>query len=356
MRVMLTLAILACATLAASLIPSPYSIERPGPVVNTLGEIETNDATADDGPTRVIDISDAQTYPTSGELNLLTVSIYGTPQYPASWLSLVPALFDPSQRIAPRAEFFPEGVSQEDRDSVNAVLMDNSQLQSAVAAYHELGVVVPVNLTVADISPDGPADEVLKTNDRIVASGGVVVNNLTELRVAVAESGAGTPLALTIERDGAEQEVSVTPQLPEGGEEPMMGVSIASDYQFPADIDITLSEIGGPSAGMIFAIAIYDELTEGALLDGATVSGTGTVSEAGDVGAIGGLTQKMWAAARADSALFLMPMDNCDDLPDRVPGDMQIVPVDTLAEAISAIETYAAGDTPAGLERCGSSR
>jgi PDZ domain-containing protein len=269
-----------------------------------------------------------------------------------SWLALIPALLDPSQRIAPRSEFFPEGVSEQDREAANTVMMDSSQMQSAAAAFRELGDDVPVALNVAGVSEDGPAEGVLRTGDVILAVDGSPVADFTALRSAVIEAGADEPVAVRIQRDGEEQEVSVTPRLPEGGTEPMLGAVISSTYDLPAEVDISLSQIGGPSAGMIFSLGIYDLLTPGGLLDGLTVSGTGTITDTGEVGAIGGLTQKMWAASRADSDLFLMPVANCADLPDRIPAGLTVAPVRTLAEAIDAIETATAGETPAGIERC----
>ena len=118
-------------------------------------------------------------------------------------------------------------------------------------------------------------------------------------------------------------------------------------------MEIQLEDIGGPSAGMAFSLAMYDRLTPGEMLDGMTVSGTGTMADTGEVGPIGGLEQKMWAAARAESDLFLMPLGNCADVPERIPDGLRVAPVATLTEAIDAIETAASGDTPAGLERCG---
>lgn len=346
-RILLGIAILAVLTLLASVIPSPYAIERPGPVVNTLGEVAIEDETMP-----VIAVLDADTYPTTGALNLLTVSIAGGPEHPVSWLSLLPALIDPSQRIAPRSEFFPEGVSEQDREAANAVMMDTSQMQSAAAAFRELGETVQVELRVAGVSEDGPAVGILQADDVIQGINGSPVQDFAELRANIVASGADEPLTIEVLRKGERTEVSVTPKLPEGGTEPMLGAVISSSYELPSEVDISLSQIGGPSAGMIFAIGIYDQLTPGGLLDGKTVSGTGTITDEGLVGPIGGLTQKMWAASRAESDLFLMPVANCSDLPSRLPSGLTVAPVDTLTEAIAAIEMTASGGTPPGIERC----
>ncbi|GAA1604907.1 PDZ domain-containing protein [Leucobacter chromiireducens subsp. chromiireducens] len=344
----LSIALAACIVLLAAVIPSPFTVERPGPVVNTLGEARI------DGESRpVISIPGAKTYPTTGELNLLTVSLVGSPEHPASWLALVPALVDPSQRIAPRSDFFPEGTTLEDREAQGTVQMQSSQAQAAAAAYRALGEDVPVELTVAAVSEDGPAVGVLQDGDVILRAGGSPVADFAGLRDAIIAAGAGSELTLDVRRDGAEQSVVLTPAVPEGGTDPLIGAIISSVYDLPHEVDISLSEIGGPSAGMIFALGIVDQLTPGDMLDGRAVSGTGTVNDHGEVGPIGGLEQKMWAAERAGSDLFLMPMGNCADLPKRVPDGLQIAPVATLDEALDAIADSGAGKPVAGTERCG---
>lgn len=349
LRIMLTIGLIACAVLLAALIPSPFAIERPGPVVNVLGEVRLDDDQT--GP--VISIDDAELFETEGELNLLTVSILGDPEHPKSWLSLLPALVDPAQRIAPVSEFYPEGLTVEQRASQNAAYMDSSQMQAAAAAFRQLGEPVPVELSVAAVIEGGPADGVLQEGDVLLTAAGEPVGDFAALRERVIAAGAGGSLVLGIERDGRAQEAVLEPQLPQGGDEPLIGASIASQYELPSDVDISLSQIGGPSAGLVFALAIVDRLTPGAMLDGLTVSATGTIDGAGKVGAIGGLTQKMWAADRAESDLFLMPMGNCGDLPDQRPDGLRIAPVATLDEAIAAVEAVAEGEEPAGVERCG---
>ncbi|MBL3698325.1 PDZ domain-containing protein [Leucobacter luti] len=331
----------------AAVTPSPYTIERPGPVVNTLGDVNIEGETMP-----VISIPDAETFPTSGALNLLTVSLVGSPEHPTSWLSLVPALFDPSQRIAPRTDFYPDGVTLKDREAQGTVQMQSSQAQATAAAFTALGQDVPVSLVIAAVSEDGPAAGVLREGDTLLRVDGAQIANFAALRAAIVDSGAEQDLLLTVSRDGVETEVTIRPEVPEGGTDPLIGAVIATQYDFPVDVDISLSDIGGPSAGMIFALGIVDQLTPGAMLDGIAVSGTGTVTDTGEVGPIGGLEQKIWAAARADSDLFLMPVANCGDVPARVPSDLQIAPVATLDEALAAIEATVAGDTVPGVEVC----
>ena len=133
---------------------------------------------------------------------------------------------------------------------------------------------------------------------------------------------------------------------------PLLGVLVTTEFEFPFDVELELDRIGGPSGGLILALAVYDELTPGGLTGGLSVSGTGTIDESGAVGPIGGLPQKLWGASIAGTDLMLMPLANCPDLPARLPADLAIAPVETLDEAIEAIETAVDGGSPEGIERC----
>ncbi len=339
---------LAIPVLLAGAIPSPYVIERPGPVVDTLGDVTVDDATEP-----VVSFPDAQTYPTSGTLNLLTVQILGDPDRRRSWLSLLPAVVDPSQRIAPLSDFFRDGETSDDRDAQNTALMASSQTLAAAAAFREVGEDVDVVLSVAEVAGGSAADGVLEPGDRLVALDGEPIESFAMLRERTIATGGDEPLRVGIERDGEPVDVELTPTIPDGATEPLIGATVATDFELPSEVEIQLEDIGGPSAGMAFSLAMYDRLTPGEMLDGMTVSGTGTMADTGEVGPIGGLEQKMWAAARAESDLFLMPLGNCADVPERIPDGLRVAPVATLTEAIDAIETAASGDSPAGLERCG---
>ena len=346
-RAVIGVAVLSCLVLLAALIPSPYLIERPGMAVDTLGTVELDGEEVD-----VIGISGADTYETTGELKLLTVSLVGSPQHPTSWLSLLPAVFGKGQQIVPMSDYFPEGVTEDDRKAESTAMMDASQDTAAAAAFCAVGDPADITLTVVDVPDDGPSAGLLEKGDVLVAVNGERLADFADLRRVIAESGAGTPVQVDVSRDGNEQQLEVVPQQTNGSSDPVIGAVISVTYDLPAKVDISLSEIGGPSAGMVFALAIYDRLIPGKLLEGLTVSGTGTIAEDGTVGPIGGIEQKLWAAAAAESDLLLMPLSNCPMLPDSLPGGLRIAPVATLDEAITAIESVTAGNEPAGIERC----
>lgn len=340
-------AALAIVVLLAAAIPSPYAIERPGPVVDAFGSIET-----EDGETPVISIEGTRTYPTSGEINVLSVSISGTPEKPANWLKLGLSLFNPSQTIVPLSMLFPEGVTSEERAALNEALMESSQTQATAAALGLLGEPISGELIIAAISEGGPADGVLRVDDRILTAGGASVSAIGDLRAVLAEAGDGGAVVLGIERDGKPLEVTVRPTISSTDATPLIGVSVITELEFPFDVEIQLDRIGGPSAGLTFALALYDMLTPSELTGGLSISTTGTIDDRGHVGAIGGIEQKLWGAAESDTDLFLFPMENCVDMPESIPGRIKVAPVETLEEAITAIETVANGGTPAGIERC----
>lgn len=347
-RLLLAVAIAAGAVLLAGVIPSPYVIERPGPTVDVLGSIEIEKGE----PRPVIEIDDVDVFEDEGSLRLLTVSISGSREHPKSWLSLLPGLVDPAQQILPVDEVYPEGESEEERTEYNAALMEDSQEKAAAAAFEYLGNQVPVTLTVAGVADGSPSDGVLQEGDVILAVGDLSDVSYAQLREEIARNGAGTPLKIAVERDGERVDLDITPELPEGGEEPMIGAVLQTDYDLPHEVDIALADIGGPSAGLVFTLGLIERLTPDSLLDGQQVAGTGTINASGQVGAIGGLEQKMWAASRAGSELFLMPLANCADLPEEIPGDLHVAPVATLEEAVAAIEASAAGEEPRGVEAC----
>lgn len=362
MRITVGIAIAAILVLLASVIPSPYVVERPGPVLDTLGEVPV-DSGGDDGATAgeqagdaeaepLISIDGAETYPTTGSLSLTTVTLIGSPEHPVKWISLVPALLDADQRISPRSEFFPEGVSSEQRSEVNEVLLGSSQSQAAVAAARETGWEVPATVMVAQVAEEGPAAGELEPEDELLAVDGEPVTSVTGLRDVVGETPAGEAVSLEIVRDGERREVSVTPAVPEGGGQPLLGITAGTDYEMPFEVEMSLEDIGGPSAGMVFALAITDMLTPDDLVAGMHVAGTGTIDDTGRVGEIGGLAQKIAGAADDGAELFLMPVGNCGDLPERLPGSMEIAPVETLDEAISAVEATGSGGAVPGVERC----
>ncbi|MFA5605557.1 MAG: PDZ domain-containing protein [Leucobacter sp.] len=343
----LVIALVVCAIVVIGLLPSPFIVEKPGPTVDVLGE------TIVDGESEpVLSVSGVPAYAGDGSLRLTTVSVVGSPDRPRNWWAIARAVVDPSQSIAPLEQYFPGETTADDRAEWNSALMVDSQTQAAAAAFREIGEDVSITLRVASVVESGPADGILQSGDVIVAAAGHPVSDFTDLRERIGATEAGRGLTVQVERDNQAVEVLLDPQIPEGGISPMIGATIAVDYELPAEIEVALDDIGGPSAGLIFALGIVELLSPDTRLGDTSVFGTGTIDDRGAVGAIGGLEQKMWAASRAGGGAFLMPLDNCVDVPSTIPPGLDVFPVATLGEALESIDAAAEENAPGGLERC----
>ena len=344
--VLLVLAVVGAVLFAMA--PSPYVVERPGPAFDTLGAVENSDG--DEIP--LIDIPDETTYPTSGELNLLTVYIDGSRERPLAWLEVAQAWFDPSRTVLPIDAVFPDGQTDEEADEQSAVDMSNSQQDSVAAALTELGIDYDSVLVVSGIIEDTPAEGVLEPDDEVLTADGTAVENVEELRAVLEDAGVGTEVVLEIVRDGEDLEVTVVPIASPTDGSPVIGVYVGVRYEdFPIEVNIQLENVGGPSAGMMFALGIYDKLTPGELTGGENIAGTGTIVGSGEVGAIGGVIQKMYGARDAGAEWFLTPDSNCEGVVGNIPSGIEVFSVSTLDEAIDAVEAIADGDT-SQLARC----
>ena len=329
-----------------ALMPSPYVIEQPGPVYDTLGVAENGDG--DEVP--LIEIPDETTFPTDGELNLLTVSVVGRPGATPNWLEVLFAWFDRTRSVVPVEAIFPPGVTNEQRDEQNQAAMVDSQQDAIAAALVELGYEFPREVTVVTLLEDSPADGVIEADDVIISLGGTEVNSVAELQRAVREHGSDDPASIVLVRDGVEQTVEVTPVDRNGTA--VLGVGVRMEYEFPIDVELQLDNVGGPSAGMMFALGIVDKLTPGAMTGGEIVAGTGTIDSAGAVGAIGGVRQKLWGALDAGAEWFLAPESNCDEVVDHVPDGLTVFAVKTLDEARTVVEDVADGEVTGSYATC----
>ena len=329
------LAIALAVLLVITFLPTSYVIQRPGPVYNTLGTTESTQGTQ----VPLIEVDGAETFPTAGALDLLTVQVVGNRERTPSWLELATAWFDPSKAVLPIDAVFPEGQSTEQRNEESAAMMVDSQKEATAAALTELGYDVNAQLTVYAFTKDSASEGVLEEGDVIVAANGTDVTDAGALREIVNE-GDGAPVELTIQRDGQERTVSVTPKEAEVDGETLwlIGITLTNDFDFPIDVTIQLNNVGGPSAGMMFALGIIDTLTPDQLNGGETVAGTGTIDAEGVVGPIGGIRQKMWGAVGAGAEWFLAPSDNCDEVVGHIPDGLRVFSVKTLDDSLAVLE------------------
>lgn len=337
------------ALVVLTFLPTPYVIQRPGPVYDTLGT-----ATGTDGEqVPLISVEGAETFETGGTLDLTTVQVVGNRERTPSWFELALAWTDSSRAVVPLDSVFPEGVTTEQRDERNAMLMVDSQHEATAAALNELGYDTGAQVVVQEAVADAPADGVLEGEDVITAIDGTPVTSATQLREAIQDAG-GDSVELAVTRDGDEKTVEVTPEEhTENGESTwLIGITLRTDYDFEIDVTLQLDNVGGPSAGMMFALGIIDTLTEGELNGGHDIAGTGTIDAAGTVGRIGGIRQKLYGARDAGADYFLAPASNCDEVVGHVPDGLQVIRTATLEESLAALEVIAADGDVASLPTC----
>jgi len=332
----LTLVIAAVATLVAIavavLVPVPYVILGPGPTLNTLGK--------DAAGRPLITISGPKTYPVNGHLNMVTVSYQGGPGTNLNIFQALRAWLDTSEAVVPESELFPPGQTAEQTQQQDTEQMASSQETATAAALTALHIPYQTQVVVVQTVNGLPARAVLKSGDVIVAVDGRPVTGQSGLSSLITAKPAGTVLHLTVIRGGKTMQVDVASK--NSGGQPVIGVQVQQEYKFPFTVKFSVGDIGGPSAGMMFALGIVDMLTPMNLTGGKFIAGTGEITASGKVLPIGGIQQKMVGARDAGATIFLTPAANCADAKGAVPAGLQIVKVSTLTQAINDLEAIKA--------------
>jgi Lon-like protease len=317
----------------ASLLPVPYVILSPGPTLNTLGALP--------GGEPLIKIAGHPTYRTSGHLNLVTVSYQGGPSNSFNVFTALQAWLSPHEAVVPEAELFTPGQTQEQVTHQDTQEMVGSQETAQAAALCQLGIKFDTIDTVTAAEKGMPAAGVLRPGDVITAVDGTPVTCRADAGVLIRRHPPHTPVVLTIERHGATKQVRLTTA--DVGGKAAVGVYVDETYKFPFEIKINVGEIGGPSAGLMFALAIMDKLSGKNLAHGRFIAGTGEIAGNGAVSPIGGIQQKMAGARDAGATIFLTPAANCSDTTGAVPAGLRLVKVSSLGGAVADLNAIAAG-------------
>ncbi len=319
----------------AVLVPVPYVILGPGPTLNTLGK--------DSSGQPLITISGRTTYPTTGHLNMVTVGYQGGPGSNLNIFSALAAWLNPHKAVVPESELFPPGQTQQQAQKADTQQMTGSQQDAIAAALTEMHIAYQIQVVVAGTERGFPASGVLKAGDVITAVDGKPVASESSLTTLIRAHPAGTVLDVTIVRGGRTQTVQVGTK--ESGGHPVMGVQIAEQCpcQFPFTVKFSVGDIGGPSAGMMFALGIIDKLTTMDLTGGKFIAGTGEIEASGQVDPIGGIQQKMVGARDAGATIFLAPATNCSDVKGAIPAGLQVVKVATLSQAVTYLQDIKVG-------------
>ncbi|MGB6163430.1 MAG: PDZ domain-containing protein [Pseudonocardiaceae bacterium] len=312
----------------------PYVALGPGPTFDTLAVVAGKP---------VVEIKGTQIYPTSGHLNMMTVSViddvtlYGALALWASGRS----------ELVPRDEIFPPELSEQQVEQQNLQMFRASEANAKVAALRYLGY--PTKVVLGQVLPHGAVSGKLVAGDRLLAVDDRELRSAQQVVDLLAGSHPGQRVQIRFQRgDAPPREVAVTlgPGAQPGRGYLGIGVTEQPDVNFV--ITITLADVGGPSAGLMFALAIVDKLTTGMLAGNTFVAGTGEIAPEGQVGPIGGIQLKMIRAREAGASVFLVPSGNCAEAVQRAPAGLRLVRVDTLADAVLALDQIRAGQQPRG--------
>jgi Lon-like protease len=317
------------------LVTVPYVSLGPGPTFNTLGEIDGKE---------VVDIEGTQVFPASGHLNMTTVAQRDQLRLGealALWMS-------GREQLVPRDLIYPPDKSRDEIDKGNTKEFENSESNAEYAALGYLKYAP--ELTAEVINKDGPSDGKLQPGDAIEKVDGAPVTGLDQFQDFLKKTKPGQNVVVDYRRkNGPPGTTTITLGKNNDRDYGYLGVSVREAPWAPFKITFNLANIGGPSAGLMFALAVIDKLTTGDLSANKFVAGTGTIDGDGKVGAIGGITHKMLAAHDAGATVFLVPADNCAEARSGNEEGLELVKVGTLGQAVDALHTLSAGGEP---DRC----
>ena len=326
---------------AAVAIPIPYVAVSPGLTYDVLGTVEGTQVISFTGDS--VPAGADRTDTGAGHLNMTTISINdGITLFEGLglWASGRFAL-------APREDYFPPDQTVEQVEAQNAQAFKDSQSAAEIAALRYLKY--PNVVYVGNIPDGSPSSGILQPQDRIVELDGTPITDFASLQAALAGTSPGQTVSVTVDRGGQNVTEKVTlGSNPAVGSQGVLGVGALERPVAPFDITISLERIGGPSAGLMFALGIIDRLSDQDLTGGRFIAGTGTIDADGNVGPIGGVLLKMITAREAGATVFLVPADNCAEALTQVPDGLQLVKVATLQDATTALQTLRDGGTPPG--------
>ncbi|MET7918992.1 PDZ domain-containing protein [Streptomyces avermitilis] len=341
---------------AGVFIKVPYAEMSPGPTVNTLGE--------HDGEP-VLQITGHKTYATTGHLNMTTVRVTSA-DYRMNLVEAVYGWLAHDNRVVPHDTLYPDGKTEEQSTQENAEEFSQSQESAKVAALKELDIPVKSWVIVSTVLKDSPAEGRLHAGDVIKAVDGTEVKAPDDVSKLVTKHKPGDDVAFTIlpakEQAAAEKSKAYVPRTKKvtittaksddtGAPRAIVGISAGTDHTFPFTVDIKLADVGGPSAGLMFALGIVDKLTPDDLTGGKFVAGTGTIDDDGKVGPIGGIEMKTVGAREKGAQYFLTPKDNCAAAAKDTPEGLTLVKVNTIDDALDALKDIRTGKT-ADLPKC----
>ncbi|PSK97394.1 PDZ domain-containing protein [Murinocardiopsis flavida] len=343
MTLLVSSALLVGLAVGGLLLPVPYLVASPGLSLNTLGE--------DDEGERIIQVDGRKSYEHKGGLSMVTVQYVGGPGARVDLFTALSAWLSPRDAVLPEEAIFPPGQSMDDISEEQSLQMDDSQSKAIAAALTQLDIDYGVQPVVADVDPELPAHGKLKAGDVITEVDGAQVDGVKQTVGKVSDREPGDPVEMTVERKGAPKDVRIDTAESDDGTA-VVGVMLRDDMDFPFEVDVSVGNVGGPSAGMMFALGIMDHLSSEGLTGGHAIAGTGTIEPDGKVGGVSGVEQKMVSAQREGAEYFFVASESCDlTFDSAATGEIEVVKIDKLDDAVDALADIRGGDTD-DLPRC----
>ncbi|MDO5682499.1 MAG: S16 family serine protease [Propionibacteriaceae bacterium] len=324
-------------------LPTPYVIYSPG---------KAYDLATGENDQPMVRVEGLQTYPLSGKIHMTTVAV-SRPDTRTSLPQAFLAYWLPRRDAMPRDAVYEPGKTRDEVRAEERMMMDTSQQDAIVAALREASVPVEELPVVSTVLVSGPANGRLQPGDQIRQVEGVPVRTLTEVADRMRTVRPGTSVRLTVSREGRviNADITTIDSVSEPGRA-LIGVELGLGYSFTPTVNFGIShDIGGPSAGLMFALAIYDQISPDDVLQGRSIAGTGRISPSGQVGAIGGVQEKIASAEAVGASVFLVPARNCQDL-EGLQTDLEIVRVDTLHDAVRGLAALQDPARVAEVPRC----
>jgi PDZ domain-containing protein len=250
--------------------------------------------------------------------------------------------------LQPATRLRPHGMSSETYGEISRHLLDESTEVAKIVALRRAGYPVEVHdngAVVTAVLPGRPAEGILKVRDRITAVDGTPVATAAAAGTAIRGRAVGEPVRLTVDRGGTISDLTAaTTAAPQTPDQATIGISVTTDTTVsgqPFEIGVDAGNLGGPSAGLMFTLAMLDALGETSLSHGQRVAGTGTINLDEEVGPIDGVRHKVKGAERAGARYFLAPRDNSDEAR-AAASSVRVVEVNTLQEALDFLATLPA--------------
>ena len=311
----------------ALLAPLPYVVVRPSTPENVMEKL--------------ISISGAQTFPVrKGSELFITAVLVSDPQSYVSGFEVLKSWLSGSSAVFPRAEIYPPTQSNQEISAENKAEMTNSQNDATAAALNFLGYQLTKYVTLIGTKSSSDSQDKLIAKDRIIEIDGQKILSSTQIHSIIARHKMGDALPVLVQRtnqSGSTQNMTFVIKLtPNESGEPALGIYVQNSYEFPFTVKFNINKTGGPSGGLVFALGIIEKLTSEDLLKGRKIAGTGTIDSEGNVGPIGGITEKMIGASQAGATIFLAPAKNCVDIK-HVPKNLLVIPVSTLSQAVTVL-------------------